>query len=239
MPEHPDLSRLRLEYRRREKRFSGSDIYSPFNPAHLFMVQQRQRAMLRLLRRHGFYPLAEKRILELGCGKGGVLLEYLGYGVSSHLLHGADLLWDSIVKARHLLPHLPLTCADGQNLPYTSASFDLVLQFTVFSSILNESIKANLASEMLRVLKPDGMILWYDFWLNPTNSQTQGIRPAEIRRLFPNSHFEFLRITLAPPLTRILAPVCWEMALLLENLRILNTHYLVSIRPIHSDVRNN
>jgi hypothetical protein len=46
------------------------------------------------------------------------------------------------------------------------------------------------------------MILRYDFRLNPTNPQTRGIRPKEIKRLFPGCAFEFHKITLAPPLAR-------------------------------------
>ncbi len=56
---------------------AGSDIYSLFNPANLFIHQQRQRETLRLLRRRGFYPLLGKNVLGIGCGAGGLLLEYL------------------------------------------------------------------------------------------------------------------------------------------------------------------
>ena len=226
-----DLDRLRREYADRERRLSGSDLYSRFNQSNLFISQQRQRATLALLRRHGFRPLAGKRILELGCGGGGVLLEYLSYGASPKHLHGLDLLPDRIAQAHTLLPHIPLTRADGQNVPYADATFALVLQYTAFSSILDETIKTNLAQEMLRVLrKPAGMILWYDFWLNPTNSQTRGIRPSEVRRLFPQCRFEFHRITLAPPIARRVVPVSWQLALLLEKIRLFNSHYLVAIR---------
>ena len=102
----------------------------------------------------------------------------------------------------------------------------------MFTSVLDEAVKANLAGEMLRVLRPGGMILWYDFWLNPTNPQTEGIKPSEIRRLFPGCDFEFRRITLAPPLARRLVPVSWVVAFLLEKLRVFNSHYLVAIRPL-------
>lgn len=195
------------------------------------MVQQRQRAALALLGRHGFNPMEKWRILELGCGRGGVLLEYLGYGATPGRLHGTDLLCDRVKEAHKRLPHLPLTCADGQHLPYETGAFDLVLQYTVFSSILDNEIKANLAREMLRLLcKPGGMILWYDFWLNPLNPQTRGIRPGEIRKLFPGCRFEFHRVTLAPPVTRRLVKVSWLACYLLERLLLFNTHYLVSIR---------
>lgn len=61
------------------------------------------------------------------------------------------------------------------------------------------------------------------------NPQTKGIRPSEIRELFPNCRVEMHRITLAPPLTRLLIKGSWVICLLLENLSILNTHYLAKI----------
>jgi len=231
-PPSDDLNRLRAEYAQRRQRLAGSDLYSPFNIANLFAIQQRQRAVLNLLRQRGFNPLLGRSILELGCGRGGVLLEFLNYGASPESLHGIDLLPDRLKHAQQPLPHLPLACADGQHLPYPSGAFELVLQYTAFSSILDDTVKANLAREMLRVLRrPDGLILWYDFWLNPANPNTQGIRPAEIKRLFPNCHYEFQRITLAPPLARRLVPVSWLLAGLLEKLWLFNTHYLAAIQP--------
>jgi len=67
--------------------------------------------------------------------------------------------------------------------------------------------------------------------LNPTNPQARGIRPKEIKRLFPDCRYEFQRITLAPPITRKLASISWGLCLFLESLKIFNTHYLVAIRP--------
>ena len=109
---------------------------------------------------------------------------------------------------------------------------------TAISSILDPQIRRNICAELLRVLrspdpasgKPGGMILWYDFWLNPINPQTRGIRPAEIKRLFPNCSFEFHKITLAPPLARRVVPVSWILAYGLERLAIFNSHYLVAIK---------
>lgn len=231
-----DLARLRTEYAERQQRPALSALYSPFNAANLFALQQRQRAVLPLLERHGFNPLDGKAVLELGCGQGGVLLEFLGYGTRPARLHGLDLLPDRLERARSQLPHLPLSCGDGRRLPYPAGTFDLVLQFTAFSSILDDGVKAALAQEMVRVVRPShGLILWYDFWLNPTNPQTRGIRPAEIRRLFPTCRVEFQRITLAPPLARRVAPVSWLLAGLLEKLRLFNTHYLAAIRVENAD----
>lgn len=225
-----DLARLRAEYADRERRLADSDIYSLFNPAHLFMTQQRQRITLKTLRRMGYYPLDKCRILEVGCGRGGVLLEYLSFGAVPQHVHGIDLLEDRVAEAHARVPSLALSCADGQHLPYSDSTFDLVMQYTAFSSILDDTVKANVAREMLRVLRPRGAIVWYDYWLNPTNPQARGIRPAEIRRLFPDCEYDFQRVTLAPPITRRLISLSWSLCHVLEKLVVLNTHYLAVIR---------
>jgi ubiquinone/menaquinone biosynthesis C-methylase UbiE len=160
-------------------------------------------------------------------------MEYLEFGASIRQLHGCDLLPHRLQRARARLPlDIPLVAANGQYLPYRSQAFDLVCQYTVFSSILSNEIKCDLAKEMLRVLKPGGMILWYDFWLNPSNPQTKGIKPSEIRQLFPNCLIELHKITLAPPLTRVLVNASWMMCFILEKMLVLNTHYLAKITPL-------
>jgi ubiquinone/menaquinone biosynthesis C-methylase UbiE len=226
-----DLDRLKTEYASRRARLQGSDVYSSLNTAYLFSIQQRQRAAVDLFRQLGMTALHEKRLLEVGCGQGDVLQEMMFHRFNTAQLHGVELLPDRLLNAHRRFPSVNFAAADAQKLPYADSQFDLVLQYTVFSSILNGSVKANIAREMLRVVKADGIVLWYDFWLNPTNRQTQGIRKDEIVRLFPNCDFTFRRITLAPPLARRIVPLSWTLALLLERFGFLNTHYLVAIRP--------
>jgi SAM-dependent methyltransferase len=178
-----DIARLRNEYEDRKHRLAESDIYSLFNRANLFILQQRQRAVLTLLKKNGITDLSNLLILEMGCGGGGVLTEYLGFGASPKNLYGVDLLFDRLLHAHHILPSSGFANADGQSLPYPSKTFDLVLQSTAISSILDPNIRRNICADMLRVLrspdpgsgKPGGLILWYDFWLNPTNPQTRGL----------------------------------------------------------------
>jgi ubiquinone/menaquinone biosynthesis C-methylase UbiE len=226
-----DLDRLKEEYRARDERQTGKGAYGILSPGHLYLCQQRQWEVAALLRRHGFDSLGGARILEVGCGAGGVLRELVALGASPDRLHGVDLLDWRLHEARRIGLDFRLACADGQNLPYADGSFDLVLQYTAFSSILDPAVKRHVAAEMLRVLASDGLVIWYDFWLNPTNRQTQGIRPAEVRALFPSCRYEFRRTTLAPPIARRLARQSRLACSLLESLRLLNTHYLVAIRP--------
>jgi SAM-dependent methyltransferase len=233
-----DLDRLRQEYADRERRFAGSDIYTFYNTGNLFIIQQRERDLLALLKRGGFLPLERQRILEVGCGRGGVLQQFLLYGAAPARLAGVDLLADRLAEARQALPgRVSLACADGEYLPFPAGTFDLAVQFTMFSSILDNALKGRLAADLLRVLRrpaegqPGGAIVWYDFWWNPTNPQTRGIRPGEIRSLFPGCALTLQRVTLAPPLARRLASISWTLCAWLEKLRLFNSHYLALIRP--------
>jgi ubiquinone/menaquinone biosynthesis C-methylase UbiE len=116
-------------------------------------------------------------------------------------------------------------------LPWSDAQFDVVLQSTVFTSILDERMKLAVAREMLRVLSPTGAIIWYDFrYDNPANKNVRGIAAAEIHALFPGCRVDKELTTLAPPIARRLVPHAWLLASALERLRLLNTHYLAVIR---------
>lgn len=226
MTEPDDLVRLRQEYAERKIRSSGGNSYSPFNLPYLFIIQQRQRDLLKQLKGHQILNLDGRRILEVGCGGGGVLMEYLSLGATPNQVFGVDLLFDRLVEAQQKLPLAGISCADGQDLPYQANTFDLVLQYTAFSSVLDGVIKQKMANEMQRVLSPGGTIIWYDFWLNPTNPQTRGIQPKEIRALFGGCSIRFYKISLAPPIARRIVPVSWGLGVFLESLGVFNSHYL-------------
>lgn len=226
-----DLDRLRLEYADRERRFAQDDRYSTSNAGYRFMKAQLNRKVQRLLGKERT-NISNHRILEVGCGNGNVLMDFHNLGANKENLFGIDLLPPRLQKAQLAFPLLKLANADGQSLPFPSHAFDLVVQFTAISSILDNDIRRNICTEMLRVVRKEGLILSYDFWLNPANPQTRGVRPEEIRRYFPGCRFEFQRITLAPPIARWLASLSWGLCTFLESLKILNTHYLAAIRPV-------
>lgn len=226
-----DLQRIEVEYTRRAGSAAYQTLYSVFNAGNLHAIHSRERALMSLLRRNNLADLSNVRLLDVGCGSGGELLRWIGYGVRPENCSGIDLMPERIVSAQSRLPaSVQLQQADASRLEYPDATFDIVTQFTVFSSILDGKLKKSIASEMLRVLKPAGCIIWYDFWLNPKNKQTRGVRMAEIHSLFPHSSIKGKRITLAPPIARRVAPLSNLLADVIELLP-LKTHWLVCIRP--------
>jgi SAM-dependent methyltransferase len=226
---HGEEARIRAAYARRP----GNDPrYSWFNPGHVFTVQERERHLLALLRRYGFESLRTGKILEIGCGSGYWLREFIKWGARPENITGIDLLPERIVEARTLCPSQVTTiCGSAAALGLPDGSFDLVLQSTVFSSILDLGMRRQVAGEMLRVLKSDGLVVWYDYHVNnPWNRDVRGVRRSEIRDLFPGSVLDLRPITVAPPLVRRLAPYSFLACHLLRRIPWLCTHYLGVIR---------
>ena len=226
-----EIDRIRRVYFNRDHSLSMGKHYPPDDAAYRFALQNRQRDTLKLLNKIGVTSLKNLSILDVGSGYGTVMLEYSSLGANQDSLFGCDLMFNRLKQSKGLIQRLNISCADGQNLPFPKSSFNLVSQYTVLSSVLEKSVKTNIANEMKRVLKPEGIILWYDFWLNPTNPHTRGIKPSEIRELFPGSRYIIYKTTLAPPLTRRLIHISRKACILLERIKIFNSHYLAAIIP--------
>jgi ubiquinone/menaquinone biosynthesis C-methylase UbiE len=223
-----EKERIRVAYKKRK---NDETLYSLFHPGQLFMAQQLERTLLRTLFRHGITSLNDKRILEVGCGTGWRLRQFINYGAKPKNLSAVDLQEEALEAAQGINPNIDFRCCDATKLPYPDESFFLVMQFVMFTSILDPQMKRNAAAEMLRVLQPDGLILWYDYYVSkPTNRDVRGIGRREIRNLFPHCTFEFLRVTLAPPLARAIAPHSFLLCYFLEKIPWLCMHYLAVIR---------
>jgi 2-polyprenyl-3-methyl-5-hydroxy-6-metoxy-1,4-benzoquinol methylase len=93
-------ARIRTAYAKRK----GDARYSWFNAGHLFEMQERERWVLASLKRQGISSLTTKNILEIGCGTGYWLREFIKWGAQPANLNGVDLLPDLVTKARQSCP---------------------------------------------------------------------------------------------------------------------------------------
>lgn len=225
MSREPD--RVAERYARRQV----GDRYSMLRPEVWQTVHERQRAMLTLFARHGVRELPALRVLEVGCGQGGNLLELLRLGFRPEHLSGIELLPDRVAEARRCLPAaLTLHEGDALQAPIAEASQDVVFVATVFSSLLDDAFQQRLADAMWRWVKPGGAVLWYDFTVdNPRNPDVRGVPLARVRALFPQGRIDRLRVTLAPPIARAVAPLHPALYTLFNTLPALRTHVLAWI----------
>jgi ubiquinone/menaquinone biosynthesis C-methylase UbiE len=229
-------ARIRRVYARRTEQVSRAR-YSCSNPGNLIISREFERYFLSSLEKLGYAPLHNKRILEIGCGQGNQLCNLIRWGVRPENLFGVDIRDEALKEACRSLPApVNLIAGNAAHLALPAESFDMVFQFTVFSSILDDAVKYEVAKEMLRVLKPGGCIVWYDFYVNnPFNPDVRGVGKGEIRRLFPGYHCVLFRITLIPPVARALGRISPALCGFLSRIRLFSTHYLAFIRkPPHS-----
>jgi ubiquinone/menaquinone biosynthesis C-methylase UbiE len=225
-------SRIREAYDRRKTNPVAGRYLDWFNKGNVFLQQERERKMLDLLQREGMSDLSRRQILEVGCGTGDLLRGFVKWGVPPENVVGVDLLEDSAAQARvSSPPRLRIEVASASNLPFDDEEFDIVLQSTVFTSVLDAPLKQRIGSEMLRVVRGDGLILWYDFTLNnPFNRDVSGVKMREIRTLFPGCRLDLRRVTLAAPLLYTISPVSWTATHLLSQVPFLCSHLIGSIR---------
>ncbi|MCP4351172.1 MAG: class I SAM-dependent methyltransferase [Desulfobacterales bacterium] len=229
-----EIKRIQEAYQRRDERYGreGGRIFQlswKYQP-DLFRSFMFETCLLNALIKEGFTDLSDKKIIDIGCGGGAFLRNLMKYGAEPENLYGVDLLENRIEVAMRLSPNINFWRGDARRIPYEG--FDIVDQFTVFTSVKSKEMKQDIAKEMLRILKPGGIIIWYDYiWNNPKNTDVQGIKKKEIYHLFQNCNITTHRVTLAPFLTRRVAPVSYILCLISEHIPFLCTHYFAVIRP--------
>ena len=228
-PPRPDTPAELQSVAERYARRHAGDRYSLLRPDVWHTVQERQRAMLRLFAELGWRDLSRCRAVEVGCGHGANLLELLRLGFLPEHLAGAELLPERIAQARRVLPDaLALWQGDASKWPMAPGSQQLVLQSTVFSSLLDDAFQHTLADAMWSWVAPGGGVLWYDFTVdNPRNADVRGVPLARVRALFPQARCRHWRVTLAPPIARAVCRVHPSLYPVLNLVPALRTHVLV------------
>ena len=221
-----EVERLRQVYAGYRTDSRTQNLWSEENPGNRAIVQERACVLKQMMQEHGFFPLAERRILDVGCGSGRVLTGLTTWGADPRHLHGVDLLAERIESAQRRFPNSDFRQANAEALDFETSSFNLVLLFTVFTSILDERMTHTVAAEVDRVLKPGGGVLWYDFrYNNSRNVHVRGISKKKIARLFPGYQRHLRTVTLLPPLARRLGRLTPWLYPFLAMVPVVRTHY--------------
>jgi SAM-dependent methyltransferase len=211
--------------------------YSAENPGNRAIVSERHRVVDGLLRARGLTPLRGRRVLDVGCGFGHELARMRELGAMDEDLAGVDLLPDRVENARRAFPAIDFRVGNAANLDAAGESVDLVLCYTLFSSVLDGDVAGRIAAEIERVLRPGGAVAWYDLrYPSPSNRNVRAVGAGEIRALFPGLDAVLRTVTLLPPLARRLGrltPVAYPT---LVRLRPLRSHLAgLLVKPRSSD----
>jgi SAM-dependent methyltransferase len=108
----------------------------------------------------GDLDLTSKRIIDIGCGRGGACSYLVRYHAPSEV-HGIDLSPDNIgfCKDVHHFDNVVFREGDAQNLPYDDNSFDVVVN--IQSSYCYPDL-GRFYREVARVLRPGGVFCYAD-----------------------------------------------------------------------------
>ena len=138
---------------------------------------------------------------------------------------GADLLEERVDMARDRTPGATFLACSATAMPLDTASFGLVTAITLFSSLPTHELEAMVASEVARVLRPGGWLVWYDLRVgNPSNAAVHGLSSRRIGELFPGWRRELTSITLVPPVARRLGRTTPVLYPLMHALPLARTH---------------
>ncbi len=99
--------------------------------------------------------LGGRRILDIGCGAGGLVGELLAEGADAS---GVDPGAEAIGEARRRVPGAEFQVAGAEALPFADGAFDLTVMVNALHHVPRPSMRQALR-EGLRVLKRDGFFI--------------------------------------------------------------------------------
>ncbi len=233
----PEIDRIKQTYQGYNDAKLSRRLWSANNPGNKAIVTDRSASLNEMLRMRRLLPITNHRILDIGCGNGDVLASCLEWGAVPDNLYGIDLLSERVLAARERYPEFHIQEGNAERLAFPDQYFEMIMFFTVFSSILDVAMRENIAAEASRVLKPGGAVIWYDFFYrNPLNSHTQSMKRTDIIALFPDFIPYLSTTTLLPPLARRLGRLTNLLYPILSMIPFLRTHYIgLLVKPASTE----
>lgn len=148
----------------------------------LFQTFAYQKSIVEALRT---LPLSRGwKVLDVGCGAGGSLVQFLSYGFAPSCLYGIDIDAERIRAGRERLPGVSFVCGDASRTGFDSSSFDMVMESTMFIQLVDDDLSQRVANEMLRVAKPSGYIVLVDWRYSYRHPEYKAVSRKRITDLF-------------------------------------------------------
>lgn len=220
-----DLDHIRATYERYDVDRQG--LWDLRNPGYARLARERDDLLVQLLRE----SVSENdRVLDLGCGDG-----YLAGAARSRAVFavwtGVDLRATALKAARQQYPWAKFIEASADAVPSGDGSFDAILVSNLFSSLPSSDLAIAVASEIRRLLKPTGWLVWYDMrYPSPRNPEVRPLTKGAVESLFPGWRSQLRTFTLLPPIARRLGPSTPFLYPLLHAMPVLRSHLIGRLR---------
>lgn len=192
------------------------------NPEVLFQALASEASVVNALRVVQHEPSVAK-VLDVGCGSGGDVYQLVRLGYDPAKITGIEIQQERIAVARSLYPQMEFIHADATKMQFEDDTFDLVFESTMFATLPDDHDRAAIASEMVRVCKPEGFLVLID-WRTPKpgDRSYKALSRRELQKIFAiGSRTKLIAVqrgALLPPIGRFLskrAPglyfICWSL----------------------------
>jgi len=137
----------------------------------------------------------EKKILDVGCGGGGMLEFFTENGFQTENATGIDLSEIRILRASQQHPGIRFVCANGIHFDLQPETFDLITTFDMLSHFSAKEDLINSLANMHRHLAKNGILLWYDIYskdhfASPEKIDSWGFSKEQMISLAKEAGFE-------------------------------------------------
>ena len=188
----------------------GADRNDPLTNAGVtFQAFALERANIRALQRLQL-DRDQASVLDVGCGTGSSLLQFIKLGFLPQNLTGVDSSGERIAKAQARFPNVAFHCESAETMSFPDSIFDVTFESTLFMMLTEEEVAKRIAGEMLRVTRSGGYLMLADWrYAEPRSREHRAMTPKRIGSLFDVGGTTSLvareRGALVPPLGRFLS----------------------------------
>jgi ubiquinone/menaquinone biosynthesis C-methylase UbiE len=179
------------------------------NPEVAFQTFALERANIRALQRLRL-DRDQARVLDVGCGTGSSLLQFIKLGFLPQHLTGVDSSAERVAQAQERFPNVAFHCESAEIMSFPDSTFDVTFESTLFMMLTDEEVARRIAGEMLRVTRSGGYLMITDWrYAEPRSRDHRAVTPKRIKSLFDvggaTSVVARERGALVPPLGRFLS----------------------------------
>ena len=162
-----DVERIKMLYEGKgdgREPFWSPDNWGPLIPEIQFGEGQFRDLLIEALREHGLgtADMAGLSVVELGCGWGRNLHQFVEMGIPARNIAGIDLIENFIVFGKSQNPAFNIVAGDATRTPFGDGAVDIVLLHTVLSAITDRDLHAKVLREARRLVKPTGLVIVFD-----------------------------------------------------------------------------
>jgi len=177
----------------------SNSIYSPTHPIGKYIRKILFKGLTNFLNKYSYENsgLNNKRLLDVGCGDGGMVDFFISKGFLPHNTVGVDLSETRINRAKRNSNGTTFMVADILKLNLNEQKFDVITSFDLFSHLKSKEQIIKGLTNVNNHLDENGIFLWYDIhskdhFAASDNVESWGFNKEQMISFSKESGFEYV-----------------------------------------------